>query len=174
MRTLVTPDACLPSADVTGCSIPCNLLYEGRARLYRVDVFTSELINTALWEKRLHGSRLVTAVLHETWLLPAKLLSAGDNPALGFHKNISFSSSGTYDGLAIEIKKPEELPSFGKSPVFHVISVKRTDLVLKLAVVGPGLFHPTRVSSNILTDPLHNNKRNKYSAIFNACTDTCH
>ena len=58
-------------------------------------------------------------------------------------------SAGTYDGLALEITDLALVPMVPHASLFHCILQKRTDFVLKLAVVSPAKFMPICVSANL-------------------------
>ena len=167
MRTLVSPHAIIPAAEVAGPAVPIELLDEGRARLFRVDIHSTDLVKTSEWPDDKILAALAVNLMHAAWLEPrllcddyrkdTKITNIGD---LKIHAN------GSYDGVAIGINDMN-LPLFKTSPLFHVLSTERKDLVCKLAVVGPAIFHPTRVSSNTpITTPKPIQKRGKLSAIF--------
>ena len=167
MRTLVPPRAIVPATKVSGPAVPVELLSDGHARLFRVDLHSTALVKTDMWPSLSVLSALVENIMHQAWLEPRLLCDdfRKDNK-VSMLGEIKIHANGTYDGVAVGIIDMN-LPTLEASPLFHVLTIEKTDLVCKFAVVGPAIFHPTRVSSNtLITTPSPIQKRGKLSAIF--------
>ena len=164
MRTLIPATHMLETAKTMSlCTIPTSMLQNDHGRLFRVDLFFThgqkmDLQKTDL----LRLKRFVTNLLHDS--LMTGVLQCD-------HAGANIRSSGTYDGMAVEISDIDQIPLLPHAFLYHIVFTKQTDLVLKLAVVGPTYFHPVTVSNNIAINNDTNRARN--SAIFTGTLANC-
>ena len=168
MRLLVEPSKLLPTCAVFDtCSIPATLLADGKARLYRVDIFLEH-------GKLDHLSSQHTAILSRfvTWFLDTTFYSATIQNTV--FPGCEILSNGTYDGFVLKITSLANIPLLPHASVHHTVTVTTTPYVCKLAIVGPARFHPLRVSSNIpITFPVRAAFIKK-SACFHTTANFCH
>ena len=157
----------MKAADAKEPTIPIELLYEGKARLFRVDIHAENLEHPGVWVERLQQSGLVTRLFHDSWLEP-RLLCDDYRTNFGpdHYKNLLVSANGSYDGLAISLKSLS-FTHTSLTPLFHIVKIDISDCLCKMAILGPALFHPTRVSSNVPTHiPPPQKKKDKLAAYF--------
>ena len=161
------PAGVVMASDAKGPTIPIELLQDGKARLFRVDVHAEDLAHPRGWAEQLIKSGLITRLLQDAWLEPRILCDEHRTKrAPQIYDGFMVRANGSYDGLAIGLSTLSFAHS-PPSPLFHVIKVETTDMVCKVAILGPALFHPTRVSSNINTNfPSPIQKKNKLAAYF--------
>ena len=165
MRTLAKPADMVTACAVKGdCSIPGHLLADDHARLFRVDIFKEygRLEHLAPVQMR----KLIRGV---TWVFG----QAFNNGTLANVELLGCDiiSSGTYDGFVLKVRDIDCIPLLPHEHLFHAVAITRTPFVLKIAIVGPALFHPLRVSSNISL--ITNAKKRAKSAIFNETSNFC-
>ena len=160
MRLLVEPEKLIPTCMVGDkCAIPATLLADGKARLYRIDIFSE--YGTL---KHLSPQHIVVLTRFVTWFLDDTFFAA--RICNTSFPGCEIMSNGTYDGFVLKITSLANIPVLSHSRVHHTVTVTTTPYVCKLAVVGPARFHPLRVSSNVpMTFPVRTSLL-KQSACF--------
>ena len=166
MRTLVqVPQWTQITLKGDACCIPAGETLHGSVRLVRVDTF----LRDNAW-KNFGDFEVKKTTRFVAWVL-GKALQDGtfvDQP-----EAIRLHSCGTYDGITIEVCDMDHIPILPHSPFFHCIMTKKSDLVLKLIFVGPAIFHPMRVSTNVPIGPLPTPKNRTLVATFPTTKDFC-
>ena len=162
----------MTASEAPKVSIPVELLDDGKARLFRVDVHSHDLEPASTWAEQLKYSGVITRLLYDAWLEPRILCDEyrASNEHLvywGAYANLSVQANGAYDGIAVGFQPASLIPAIPETPLFHIVKTEVKDLVCKFAILGPALFHPTRVSSNVPNNiPLPNKTKNKLVAYF--------
>ena len=164
MRNLLPSSGTLPAVNALKlCTIPKTLLENGQGRLLRVDTFLAHGKIEQLTDIQLLKIRRLVNYLLQHGLVRGYMPSSF--PGIKIH------SSGTYDGMAIEVVDIDQVPYLPHVSMYHIISLKLTQFVYKLAIIGPAVFHPVCVSNNIPV--LSITTKTPLAAIFSGTMSYC-
>ena len=166
MRTVVPIEHWSTVAQTgTQCCIPATVTRQASVRLFRVDIYPQYGLLPSK-EETLHWKlvRLVGNIFLKA-LRSGTLADASPGYA-------AVKSAGTYDGFALEIKDFDNIPMLPHALLFHCVHYRYSERVLRLAFVGPAIFHPVRVSTNVPTTHVSNSNRT-LAAVFPACETYC-